>query len=193
MRELLHFHTNLHGGVQNPDGEIVSIKIGRTLIHSPYGLDLSSNIENRVSVDRKIMHRSSRHLADFRSRLSGGAWLSPSCCTRFLRLGCGKFSRFGRGKFSRFGGFNRSRQFRLGRFRSAMVAMVQRLDARSFFFRPQLCVCTVSALLLEVFRNRFSCHRRSVAELSPSKLSNFGHSVTIHGPPRGAGDFGGRR
>jgi hypothetical protein len=24
-----------------------------------------------------------------------------------------------------------------------------------------------------------------VAELSPSKLSNFGHSVTIHGSPRG--------
>jgi hypothetical protein len=109
---------------QNPDGEIVSIKIGRTLIHPPYGLDLSSNTENRVSVGRKIIHRLSRHLADFRSRLSGGAWLSPSCCDRFLRLGCGRFSRFGRGKFSRFGhAFNRSRQFRLRRFRSAMVTM----------------------------------------------------------------------
>ena len=61
-----------------------------------------------------------------------------------------------------------------------MVAMVQRLDARGFFFRPQLSVCTVSALVLEVFRNRFSCHGCSVAELSSSELSNFGHSLTIH-------------
>jgi hypothetical protein len=67
-----------------------------------------------------------------------------------------------------------------------MVTMVQRLDARSFFFRPQLSVCTVSALVLEVFRNGSSCHGRSVAELSPTDLSNFGHSVTIHEPPRGA-------
>jgi hypothetical protein len=39
-----------------------------------------------------------------------------------------------------------------------MVAMVQRLDVRSFFLRPQLSVCAVSALVLKVFRNRFSCH-----------------------------------
>ena len=64
-----------------------------------------------------------------------------------------------------------------------MVAMVQRLDARGFFFRPQLSVCAVSALVLKVFRNRFSCHGHSVAELSPPKLSNFAHSVTIHEPP----------
>ena len=52
-----------------------------------------------------------------------------------------------------------------------MVAMVQRLDARSFFFGPQLSVCTVSALVLEVFGNRFSCHGGSVADLSrPSCL-----------------------
>jgi hypothetical protein len=68
-----------------------------------------------------------------------------------------------------------------------MVAMVQRLDTRGFFFRPQLSVCTVSALVLEVFRNRFSCHGCSVAERSSSGLSNFGHSLTIHGPPRGDG------
>jgi hypothetical protein len=43
MRELLHFHTNRQGGVQNPDGKTVSIKIGGTLIHPPYGLDLSSD------------------------------------------------------------------------------------------------------------------------------------------------------
>ncbi len=47
-----------------------------------------------------------------------------------------------------------------------MVAMVERLDARSFFFRPQLSVYIFSALVLEVFRNRFSCHGRSVAEVS---------------------------
>ena len=57
------------------------------------------------------------------------------------------------------------------------MAMVQRLDTRGFFFRPQLSVCKVSALVLEVFRNRFSCHGQSVTELAPSKLSNFGHSV----------------
>ena len=121
----------------------------------------------------KIMHGSSRLPAGFRSRLSRGWWLSPSCCGRFCRFGCdrfsrlrrGRLSRFGYGRFSRFGhGFSRSPQFRLGRFRSAMVAMLQRLDARSFFLRPQLSVCTVSALVLEVFRNRFSCHGGSVAE-----------------------------
>src|ERR1019366_1449215 len=54
MRELLHFHTNRQGGVQNPHGEMVSIKIGGTLLtHPPYGLDLSSNTENRVAADRK--------------------------------------------------------------------------------------------------------------------------------------------
>ena len=40
MRESLHFHTNRQGGVQNPDGEIVSIKIGGALTDPPYGLDL---------------------------------------------------------------------------------------------------------------------------------------------------------
>ncbi len=62
-----------------------------------------------------------------------------------------------------------------------MVAMVQRLDARSFCFHPQLIVFTFLALVLKVCRNRFSCHGRSVADLSPSKLSNFGHSLIIMG------------
>jgi hypothetical protein len=65
-----------------------------------------------------------------------------------------------------------------------MAAMAQRLDARSLFFRPQLSVSTFLALVLKICRNRFSCHSQSVAELAPSKLSTFGHSVTIHGPPR---------
>lgn len=108
-----------------------------------------------------------RRFGSFRPRLSGGAWLSPSCCGRFSRFGCSRFHRFGYGRFScfryvsfaRFGhGSNRSRQFRLGRFPSAMVAMVQRLDVGSFFFRAQLSVCAVSAFVLKIFWNRFSCH-----------------------------------
>jgi hypothetical protein len=63
-----------------------------------------------------------------------------------------------------------------------MVAMAQ-LDARSLFFRPQLSVSTFLALVLKICRNRFSCHSQSVAELVPSKLSNLGHSETIHGSP----------
>ncbi len=60
-----------------------------------------------------------------------------------------------------------------------MVALVQRLDAGGFFVRPQLSVFTASVLVLEVFRNRFRWHGRSVAELSSSKLSNCDHSVAI--------------
>ena len=62
-----------------------------------------------------------------------------------------------------------------------MVAMAQRLDTSGLFFRTQLSVSTFLALVLKIFRNRFRCHSQSVAELAPSKLSNFGHSVTIHG------------
>jgi hypothetical protein len=40
------------------------------------------------------------------------------------------------------------------------------------------------ALVLKVCRNRFSCHGQSVTELAGAKLSNFSHSVTIHGLPR---------
>ena len=54
-----------------------------------------------------------------------------------------------------------------------MVATVQRLDARSFFFYPQLSVSVFLALVLKVCRNRFSCHGQSVAELAPSRLSNL--------------------
>ena len=68
---------------------------------------------------------------------------------------------------------------------------MQRLDARSFCFHPQLIVSTFSALVLKVCRNRFSGHGRSVAELSPSKLYNFGHSLIIHGRHEEVGGFGG--
>lgn len=64
-----------------------------------------------------------------------------------------------------------------------MVAMTQRLDTRFFFFRPQLSVCTVSALVLKVFWNGSGCHGHSVAGPVPSGLSNFAHSVKIHGMP----------
>jgi len=46
-----------------------------------------------------------------------------------------------------------------------MVAMVQRLDARSFFFYSQLIVLAFVALVLKVLRNRLRCHGQSVAEL----------------------------
>jgi hypothetical protein len=65
-----------------------------------------------------------------------------------------------------------------------MMAMVQRLDARSFFFDSHLSVFAFLALILKVCRYRFRCHGRSVTELSPSKLCNFGHSVTIDGLQR---------
>jgi len=39
-----------------------------------------------------------------------------------------------------------------------MVAMVQRLDARSFFFRSQVSVCSFLAFFFKVFRNRLICH-----------------------------------
>ena len=136
----------------------------------------------------KIVQGSSRFPAGFRSRLSRGWWLSPSCSSRFCRFGCDRFSRLCHGRLSRFShsglfrfdhDFNWNRQFRLGRFSSAMVALVQRLDAGSFFVGPELSVFTASAFVLEVFRNRFRGHGRSVAEPSSSKLSNCDHSMTI--------------
>jgi len=96
-------------------------------------------------------------LAGFCRRLSCRAWLLPSC-----RYG---FSRFGRAS-------NRDWQFQLGVFCSAMVAMVQWLDARSFFFHTLLIVSIFLALALKICRNRFRCHGQSLAELSPSRLCN---------------------
>ena len=59
------------------------------------------------------------------------------------------------------------------------MALVQRLDAGGFLVRQQLSAFTVSALVLEIFRNRFRCHVRSVADQCSSKLSDCDHSVTI--------------
>jgi hypothetical protein len=39
-----------------------------------------------------------------------------------------------------------------------MVATLQRLDARSFYFRSELSVCSLLALFLKIFRDRVSCH-----------------------------------
>jgi len=60
-----------------------------------------------------------------------------------------------------------------------MLAMAPRLDTLSFFFPPTLSLCIFSTLVFEVFRNRFSCHACSVAELSGSALSNFGHRSIV--------------
>ena len=74
----------------------------------------------------------SRGLAGFRRRLSRGVWLLPSLC-------CSP-SRFGRW-------FNDRWQFQLGLFCSAMMAVVQRLDACGFFLHPQLSVAIFLALV----------------------------------------------
>jgi hypothetical protein len=58
-----------------------------------------------------------------------------------------------------------------------MMAVLQRLNAGSFFLYSLLSVFIFLALVLKVCRNRFSCHGQSVAEPVPSKLSNFGHSL----------------
>src|ERR1039458_2253091 len=73
-----------------------------------------------------------RRLAGFLRRLSRGAWFFPGLCRGL--------SRFGRG-------FNHRWRFQLGLFRGAMVAMVQRLDARGFCFHPQLSVAIFLTLV----------------------------------------------
>lgn len=57
------------------------------------------------------------------------------------------------------------------------MAVLQRLNAGSFFLYSLLSVFIFLALVLKVCGNRFSCHGQSVAEPVPSKLSNFGHSL----------------
>jgi hypothetical protein len=101
----------------------------------------------------------SRRLAGFRRHLSRGAWFFPSL-SRTLSRFCAR-------------GYNQRWRFPLGLFRSAMVAMVQRLDARGFCFHPQLSVAIFLALIFEVFRDRFRCHSQSMAERATSKLSTL--------------------
>jgi hypothetical protein len=60
-----------------------------------------------------------------------------------------------------------------------MVAMLQRLDARSFFFRSRLSGGIFLPLFLKVFRDRLSCHGLQCGRTVSPNLSCFGHSVTI--------------
>jgi hypothetical protein len=96
--------------------------------------------------------KDSRRFAGLRRRLSRGAWLIASCCRGFSRFGYS---------------FNHGWKLQLGLFRSAMVAVAQRLDVGSFFFHPQLSVSIFLAFFFKVCRNRFSRHGQSVAELAP--------------------------
>jgi hypothetical protein len=73
----------------------------------------------------------SHRLARF-CRRSRGSWFSPGLCRGL--------SRFGRDS-------NQRRQFQRGMFRSAMVAMIQQLDALGFCFYPQLSVAVFLALV----------------------------------------------
>lgn len=102
--------------------------------------------------------------------------LFPRCCGRFSLFRRDSLSRFGDASFSRIDHcFNRSWQFRQGRFWIAMFSMVQRQVACGFFFLPPLSVCIFSTPVLEIFRNRFSCHGRSLAIWS--ELSNWPRSI----------------
>jgi hypothetical protein len=97
---------------------------------------VSLDIQRVIYADPKsnVMkaERNSSRIAGFRRRLSRGTWFFPGLCRGL--------SRFGRG-------FNHRRRFQLGLFRSAMVAMVQRLDARGFCFHPQLSVAVFLTLV----------------------------------------------
>ena len=73
--------------------------------------------------------------------------------------------------------------FQLWLFRSAMVAAVERLDARSFFFYAQLIVFMFFGLVRKYAGIVFVVVARSVAEPPPPKLYNFGHSLTFRGCP----------
>jgi hypothetical protein len=67
-----------------------------------------------------------------------------------------------------------------------MVAMLQRLDARSLFFRPQLSVRSFLPFFLKIFRNRLSGHSSKCARTFPHNLFNLGHSPIIHGTKKRA-------
>lgn len=109
-------------------------------------------------------------LADFRCFLYRSPCLLASDCGRLFL-------------FFLFGyGFGRRRQFHFGLFCRAMVAMLQRLNARRFFFCSELSVGSFLALFLKVFRDRLSCHGLQCGRMVSRNLSCFGHSVRVHGP-----------
>jgi hypothetical protein len=70
----------------------------------------------------------------------------------------------------------RKAYFPNGRFSNDLDFSAARALDRTYL-STELIVSTFLALVLKICRNRFSCHSQSVAELAPSKLSNFGHSV----------------
>src|ERR1700693_4743390 len=88
-------------------------------------------------------------------------------------------------------GFDRRQQFHLGLFCCAMVAMLQRLDARRFFFRSELRVCSFLPLFLKVFWNRLSGHDTQCGRTMSSKSvlfwpgfydSSFARHLPLAGP-----------
>jgi hypothetical protein len=56
---------------------------------------------------------------------------------------------------------------------------VERLDARSFFFHPQLIVFMFLALVLKVCRNRFRCHGPQCGRTIHGQAVQFWSVVTI--------------
>jgi hypothetical protein len=92
----------------------------------------------------------SRRLANSSRSLSRRAWFFPGCCRR-----CSRF----------WSTFKHRWQLRLRLFLSSMMAVLQRLNAGSFFLYSLLSIFIFLALVLKVCRDRFSCHGQSVAEL----------------------------
>jgi hypothetical protein len=115
-----------------------------------------------AAVSRDFESRSeSRPLAGFRCRLSHSAWFLASYRDGFflfLLFGCA---------------FNGRCQFPLGLCCRAMVAMLQRLDARSFFFRSRLSRGIFLPLFLKVFRDRLSCHGCQCGRTTPVQSVPF--------------------
>ena len=70
-----------------------------------------------------------------------------------------------------------------------MMAMLQGLDARSFFVHAQLIGGIFLALFVKVFCNRLSAHDCECGRTIPFKLSYFGHFVTMVGGKRRAGQL----
>jgi hypothetical protein len=98
-----------------------------------------------------------RHLLTGSYRLlTRDDYLFPSCYGSLLRFGYGFDARW---------------RLQLQPFRGAMVAVMQRLDARGFFFNALLGVSAFLALFLQVLRNRFRCHPQSLPELSPANCA----------------------
>jgi hypothetical protein len=169
-----HLVGNTHGTLQNPRAFREACQAEDFNLDSLHCQMINAIQGDKASIYRRSMAQKSlllnaaivpaslalgsRRLAGFRRRLSRGAWLFPS-----PRRGLFRFGR----------GFSHRWQFALGLFRSAMMAMVQRLNARGFLFHPQPSVAILLALVFQVCRNRFRCHGQSVAEPAHARLSTL--------------------